>query len=1001
VRITRLAAIALVTLASVAPSHAQSFGRNKVRYENFDFQILETPHFSIYYDASEHDAVVQAGRLAERWYARLSQVLDHTFTERQPIVLYASHAQFTQTNVIQGFLSDGIGGVTEHEKGRVVLPFAAGLGETDHVLGHELVHAFQRDILKRNGRAIGTMPLWFVEGMAEYLSVGKIDTNTAMWLRDSVEQNSLPRLDQLDDPSYFPYRYGQALWAYLASRFGDDVVAKSLKTKAPGGAIGVIVSVTGVDAKSLSAAWHEFIRGYVTRSSAPSSAPSEQRVDPVATASSAAGVLGGKSGSRLSVGPTLSPDGGAIAYFSDRSQHSIDMVVADTHTGTVRRRVVNTESDPHFESLQFIESAGAWAPDGRRLVMAALSGGVPVLTILDAASGAVERELPIREADQIFSPTWAPDGKRIAFSVLHRGYSDLEVIDLETGVVRSLTSDAFADLHPSWSPDGRTIAFSTDRFSSSLDTLTFGEFRLAALDVESGAIGELPSIPQAKNIDPHWTHDGTSLYFVADADGTSNVYRLAIADGALFKVTDVTTGVSGVTALSPALSVAGPANELAFSVYRHGAYEIHLMDAVDGAPLNPTPAEADLNGETTIPSTATTDTATQDRKAAGAVLMPTFGLQDGSQFTSKPYRAGLSLDRVVQPYLTAAGGGMGSSIRGGVGLSFGDMLGDQQVQTAVQVGKSRDDFAAEASYLNMRSRWNWGVLTSQVPWLTGTTTSSGKIGQPEIVAQTNVLREVHRQIHGATIYPFSSAKRLEFSGGLQAIGFGRETITSTYSGLTGQMLKQTTVTNPGDPTMWLGEAHAALVYDTATFGPTSPILGRRYRFGVTPTFGGLSFTTITADYRQYWMPLKPFTVAVRVMQLGRYGTDAGDPRLLPLAWTVRDIVRGYGDLGAGPSSLGSLAASRMLVGNGEIRFPILGLLTHSSHANALPLEGLFFSDFGRFTMPERLGAATTLLRSAGTGVRINAAGMIFELDAVHRFDVSRGWTFSFNLRPGF
>src|SRR4029079_101752 len=202
-------------------------------------------------------------RLAERWYARLSQVLDHTFTERQPIVLYASHAQFTQTNVIPGHLGDGIGGVTGHEKGRVVLPFAVGLGETDHVLGHELVHACQRDILKRTGRPISTLPLWFVEGMAEYLSVGKIDTNTAMWLRDSVDQNSLPRLDQLDDPAFFPYRYGQALWVYLAQRFGDDVVAKSLKSKARGGAIGGIVAGTGVDAQSLSAAWHEFIRGAV------------------------------------------------------------------------------------------------------------------------------------------------------------------------------------------------------------------------------------------------------------------------------------------------------------------------------------------------------------------------------------------------------------------------------------------------------------------------------------------------------------------------------------------------------------------------------------------------------------------------------------------------------------------------------------------------------------------------------------------------------------------
>ena len=985
--VKRVVAVVLVTLASVAPSHAQSFGRNRVRYENFDFQILETPHFDIYYDSSDREAVVQAGRLAERWYDRLSRILDHTFTERQPIVLYASHAQFRQTNVVPNWLGDGIGGVTEHERGRVVLPFAAGLGETDHVLGHELVHAFQRDILKRGGRPMSSLPLWFVEGMAEYLSVGRIDTNTAMWLRDSIEQNSLPRVDQLDDPSFFPYRYGQALWVYLAKRFGDDVVAKSLRSKAPGGAIGVIVTETGVDAKALSSAWHEFIRGAVER---PQSGPPE---------TSAATVFSGKSAdSRLSVGPTLSPDGEAIAFFSDRSQHSIDMVVADTRTGAVRRRVVKTEGNAHFDSLQFIESAGAWSPDGRLLAMAALSGGAPVLTILNAASGSVERELPIRDADQVFNPTWSPDGRRIAFSALHNGFGDLEVIDLETATVRSLTSDAFADLHPAWSPDGRTIAFSTDRFTSSLETLTFGEFRLASIDVESGRISELPSIANAKNIDPHWSQDGDNLYFVSDGDGTNNVYRVVLADGSIFKVTDVSTGVSGVTALSPALAVAGPANQLAFSVYHHGAYEIHVVDAAHGSRLHATPAVADDQSHETVRPLAATP---PERMVAGAVTPPTFGLQDGSQFTSRPYRARLSLDRVVQPYVTAGGGGRGSALRGGVALSFGDMLGDQKVQTALQVGKSRDDFAYQVNYLNMRSRWNWGVLMSQVPWSTGSTISHGMIGEPQVVRETDVRREVHRRIHGAAVYPFNRARRFELSGGLQAIGVGSQTITSAYSGFTGRLMNQTTVDNPADPTLWLGEAHAALVHDTATFGPTSPILGRRYRFAVAPTFGALTFATVTSDYRQYWMPLKPFTVAIRVMQLGRYGADAADARLLPLVWTIRDIVRGYGDLGTGPSALGTLSASRMLVGNGEIRFPIAGLFSHESQFGGVPIEGLAFTDFGRFWMHDRPGGATTLLRSVGTGVRINAAGMIFELDAVRRFDAARGWTFSFNLRPGF
>src|SRR4030095_7305129 len=234
----------------------------------------------------------------------------------------------------------------------------------------------------------------------------------------------------------FPYRYGQALWVYLATRFGDDVVAKSLRSKAPGGAIGAIVAVTGVDAAPLSSAWHAFIRAALagrqsgSRDASAATGAGGQRA---AVAASAVTVLGGKSAaSRLSVGPALSPDGQAIAFFSDRSQHSIDMVVADTRTGAVRRKVVTTEGDAHFESLQFIESAGAWSPDGRWLAMAALSGGAPVLTILSAASGSVERELPVQHADQVFNPTWSPDGRRIAFSVLHNGFRDLCVIALDT-----------------------------------------------------------------------------------------------------------------------------------------------------------------------------------------------------------------------------------------------------------------------------------------------------------------------------------------------------------------------------------------------------------------------------------------------------------------------------------------------------------------------------------------------------------------------------------------
>jgi Tol biopolymer transport system component len=987
----RIIALALGALVlAVAQADAQSFGRNKVHYEDFEFQILQTEHFEIYYYAAEREASIQAGRMAERWYARLSHALHHTFKQRQPIVLYASHAQFKQTNVIPGFLGDGVGGVTEHAKGRVVLPFAAGLGETDHVLGHELVHAFQRDILRQRRRSISTLPLWFIEGMAEYLSVGRIDPHTAMWLRDSVEQNQLPRIDQLDDPRWFPYRYGQALWAYLAGRFGDDIVARCLKSKASGGAVGRLVAVTGVDARTLSKDWHEWIRQRAARSSSISEGEKSTAV-----------ISGEHGGGRLNVGPALSPDGRWLVFLSERDQYSIDIFLADAATGTIQRKLVQTAGDPHFESLQFIESAGAWDPNGRRFALAALSGGRPVLTILDMQTGAVEREIPIRDVDQLFSPTWSPDGRRIAFSALKGGLSDLYVLDLDSVRVRPLTSDPFADLQPSWSSDGRTIVFSTDRFSSSMETLSFGNFRLGAIEIESETIRELPSVPGAKNIDPHWSADGASIYFVADGGDISNVYRLAVASGELFQVTNLSTGISGVTALSPALSVAERSDRLAFSVYRRGGYEIHAMDRpVDVRVLPPGGAP------TTWTSTAQDPPrVVATRPPAAAVAMPTFGLPDVKEFTTKPYRSGLSLDRAIQPYLRAGSGTVGGFLRGGVALSFGDMLGDQRVQTAIQVGKSVNDFSAQAAYVNKRSRWNWAIVGDQVPWLTGSghTSSAVSARAHTLSRKREVFRQLHRDLSGLAIYPFSGAKRVELIGGVQSISFDRVVTTSEYSGVTGALLSESTVTTPASRSAMLVDTGTAFVYDTAVFGPTSPILGERSRFAVVSTLGSLRFTTVTADYRKYFMPIRPFTIAVRMMHVARYGSGAEDPRLLPLVWTLRDVVRGYGDAGPESTSLQYLTSSRMLVGNVELRFPISGLLRQRSRPGRLPLEALVFSDTGGFwTAGPRPDTTETRLRSVGTGIRLNVAAFVFEFDAVRPFDrPGRGWTFAFNLRPGF
>jgi len=85
-RVKRLALGCLI-VALASSVEAQYFGRNKVRYRSFDFRVLQTEHFDVYFYSSERNGVDVAARLAERWYARLERLFTHTRSGRQPLIL--------------------------------------------------------------------------------------------------------------------------------------------------------------------------------------------------------------------------------------------------------------------------------------------------------------------------------------------------------------------------------------------------------------------------------------------------------------------------------------------------------------------------------------------------------------------------------------------------------------------------------------------------------------------------------------------------------------------------------------------------------------------------------------------------------------------------------------------------------------------------------------------------------------------------------------------------
>src|SRR5262245_3740771 len=639
------AAAAVAMLAWALPVEAQGgyFGQNKVQYRSFKFQVLKTQHFDIYYYPEEENAARMAGRMAERWYTRLSTVLAHQLNGRQPIIVYGSGSQFRQTNVVEGDLGEGTGGVTEAYKRRIVLPFAGPIQATDHVLGHELVHAFQYDITNTSASSAAAgsagalaLPLWFIEGMAEYLSLGPRDPHTAMWMRDAVRRDKFPTIDQLGNPKYFPYRYGQALWAYIGGKYGDKTIGSLLRAAVGrDGYQAAFQRVLHVSSKELSQQWRE--------ATVAEYRPVEETTKMPAAFARALIVDESKKGG-LNVSPELSPDGSKIVFFSSRDLFSIDLYVADATTGKTLRKITNTATNPHLDSIEFIESAGAWSNDSRRFVFPGLSGGDPVLTIVDTTNGNKEKEIRLRTLDEVLNPTWSPDGSRIAFSALSGGLSDLFIYDLDAGSLRRVTNDAFAELSPSWSPDGRSIAISTDRFTSNIDNLEDGRMQLALVDVASGQVRPLGGFANAKNIDPQWSTDGSAIYFVSDRQGISNVYRISADGTTTTQVTKLLTGASGITDMSPALSVGG--SRVAFSVYENDGYDIYAMDQAPqtlGGPLaTGLPWDAGLLPPRTQPEG--TVMAYLHSEATG---LPTVAAQ--TAFPTTPYKPKLSVDFIGQP----------------------------------------------------------------------------------------------------------------------------------------------------------------------------------------------------------------------------------------------------------------------------------------------------------------------------------------------------------------
>ena len=939
----------IIGLVFFTQAEAQYFGRNKPRYQKFDFKVYETPRFDIYHYLKNEERLKELAQQSEQWYQMHQSVLKDTFETKNPILFYNNHAEFQQTNSVSGSIGIGTGGVTEGFKNRVILPLAMSNEQTNHVLGHELVHAFQYHmIIKGDSTSIknlSNIPLWMIEGLAEYMSIGRVDAHTAMWMRDAVMNEDVPSIKDLSKYNkYFPYRYGQAFWAFLTGYYGDDIIEPFFVNTAKYGMDVAIKNVLNTDRKTLSNMWQNALKTYYTPMLGDKK---EKRFGKK--------LFDEKNAGRLNISPVLSPNGTYVIFLSEKDLFSTDLFLANARNGKIIRKVASASKSGHLDDFNYLESAVTWKPNSKAFAFVAFKQGKNVIVINDVESGKTIKEIEVPGVPAFNNLAWSPDGKQIVIAGLVNGQIDLYVYDLKKEKTIQLTNDKYSEMHPSFSKDGTKLIFSTDQLSMQ-NGRTHGKwtFNIAIMDLNNNTISHVDVFKGADNLNPSFDHEGNIL-FLSDRDGFRNIYQYETSTGKVFQETNFLTGVSGITHYAPALTVSQKRDRVLYSYFSKNKYKIFkassekfLHQQVD--------AQAVDFAAATLPVVGLEVADIVSNNFEKIDEMP---LASASTFLEKEYKPKFKLDYI------GGGAGVGVSNRfgqsstglaGGVDLLFSDILGNNQLFTSFALNGEIYDFGGTVGFLNKKNKIAYGASLSHIPYRSGSLNFAGidtltTQGGQKVLAEKielNTLRIFQDKANVFAQYPISKSTRVEAGGSFSRYSY-RLDRQDNYFDQFGNLIFQEKEKLDAPEGFNLFNINTALVGDNSQFGIASPMNGYRYRLSVEQNIGQWNFTSTLLDFRKYHYA-KPVSFGFRVMQYSRYGKDAdrlpaifvGDPTLIR-GYNFKSFDR-FKDYGFDANQL---TGSKILVSNFEIRLPFTGPERLSViKSNFLFTELAFFVDGG-------------------------------------------------------
>jgi hypothetical protein len=512
--------------------------------------------------------------------------------------------------------------------------------------------------------------------------------------------------------------------------------------------------------------------------------------------------------------------------------------------------------------------------------------------------------------------------------------------NFDTKRVTQLTNDKYSDYQPSFSRDGKKIIFTSDRTTYDQSLSQDITFNLAELDLATGKITDIKIFNGANNLDPEYSSDGKQIYFLSNRDGFRNMYRYTLSDGKVEQMTDLFTGVCGITEYSPAISISNN-NDIVYSYYNAQKYYLYNAKASDFTPRVVDSQSLNFDAAMLPPF-----------RAVGVDLINSnlnnylaYKKIPADSIKSVPYKPMFKLDYLASSGVGASVSQFGAGFSSGVQGVFSDILGHNLIYAGANINGQIYDFGGQFIYINQQGRWNFGFGLSHLPYefANYSVVSTTYQATPAFQERYDIIRIFEDQANVFTSYPLSKVTRIEFGTGISHYSY-RVDRYSTFYDTSGNVINNNVhqhISNSdykNDPTnggqqldpFTLYQVSTSLIGDNSFFGVASPLTGFRYRLEAEYDFGTYHFFAPTIDLREY-LRVAPVTFAARLYGYGRFGGELGG--LYPLYVGYPFYIRGYesqtfysnnGKIPTNGFTIDQLSGQRIAVANFEVRLPFTG-----------------------------------------------------------------------------